>query len=271
MDKVLNISIVVYENVPQTFFLLLDVLANEPLVHTVFLIDNSAFEHKEWQLPSVEYIFNNGKNLGYAKAHNIALRRTISSGIPFHLVLNPDVLFDVDVLPRLVTKMLSDNSIGLLMPKVLSPDGKIQHLCKLLPTPFDLLLRRFFSKHYARKKQSRFEMRFLNYEEEMLVPYLSGCFMFMRTDVLTKVGLFDERFFLYPEDLDLSRRMFIQAKNLYFPEVEIVHAHERSSYKSVRLLSLHAWNMCKYFCKWGWFFDKGRKTINDRILFEYFK
>jgi len=269
MEKVLNISIVVYEKMLDTFFSLLDVLSNERLVNKIFVIDNSKHAHKELQLLSVEYIFNDGKNLGYGKAHNIALHKTITSGVPFHLVLNPDVMFDVDVLPRLIAKMLSDSSIGLLMPKVVSPDGQTQYLCKLLPTPFDLLSRRFLPKRYVRKIQSRFEMRFADYESEMLVPYLSGCFMLMRAEVLSKVGLFDERFFLYPEDVDLSRRMFLQAKNLYFPEVKIVHAHERASYKSVRLLSLHAWNMCKYFCKWGWFFDAERERINNCVLIKY--
>ena len=78
MEKVLNISIVVYEKMLDTFFSLLDVLSNERLVNKIFVIDNSKHAHKELQLLSVEYIFNDGKNLGYGKAHNIALHKTIT-------------------------------------------------------------------------------------------------------------------------------------------------------------------------------------------------
>lgn len=271
MEKLLNISIVVYEKIPQGLFLLIDVFVREKNVNKIFIIDNSKCRNAKLDLPFVEYIFNNGKNLGYGKAHNIALKKTLEENIPFHLVVNPDVMVDEMVLSKLLEKMSADESVGLLMPKVVSPDGQIQYLCKLLPTPFDLFLRRFCFGCYAKKKQFYFEMHFADYEKEMQVPYLSGCFMFMRTDVLRKVGLFDERFFLYPEDVDLSRRMFLYTKNLYYPSVKIVHQHARDSYKSVRLLSLHIWNMCKYFCKWGWFFDKNRRDINRRILSKYFK
>lgn len=267
--KLLNISIVIYENVPQSVFALLDVCLHESAVNRLFVIDNSKQPHAALQMSGVEYIYNGGRNLGYGKAHNIALRQTMEQGVPFHLVVNPDVELQADSLSLLLEKMLSDERIGLLMPKVLSPDGEVQHLCKLLPTPSDLWLRRFAPQRYARCRRLRFEMRFADYDKEMIVPYLSGCFMLLRTDVLRRAGLFDERFFLYPEDVDLSRRMFLHGKNLYFPDVKIVHAHERASYKSVRLLSLHAWNMCKYFCKWGWLFDPERERINNCVLAKY--
>ncbi len=266
MKAVLNISIVIYEQIPLSVFALLDVFARETAVNRVFVIDNSATKHDDFSAYSVEYIFNRGRNLGYGSAHNIALRRTLAEGVPFHLVINPDVKIEADVLPVLLQKMTDDKSVGLLMPQVVSPDGERQYLCKLLPAPSDLLLRRFMPNLYARKRQWRFEMRFADYDSEFEVPYLSGCFMLLRTAVLAEVGLFDERFFLYPEDLDLSRRMFSRAKNLYFPQVKIVHAHERASYKSVRMLSLHAWNMVKYFCKWGWLFDAERQAINQKVL-----
>ncbi len=271
MKAVLNISIVIYEQIPPSVFALLDVFAREELVHRVFVVDNSATKHDNFSTYSVEYIFNNGQNLGYGAAHNIAMRKTLAEGVPFHLVINPDVKIEADVLPALLQKMANDASVGLLMPQVISPDGERQYLCKLLPAPSDLLLRKFLPRWYAQKRQSRFEMRFADYDTEFEVPYLSGCFMLLRTAVLAEVGLFDERFFLYPEDLDLSRRMFTRAKNLYFPQVKIVHAHERASYKSLRMLSLHAWNMAKYFCKWGWMFDAERKAINRKILNENLK
>lgn len=88
------------------------------------------------------YIFNNA-NLGFGKGHNIALRKSIEENISYHLVLNPDVYFEEGVLEELYNFMEENQDVGLVMPKVLYSDGRLQHLCKLLPTPFDLFGRRF--------------------------------------------------------------------------------------------------------------------------------
>jgi GT2 family glycosyltransferase len=105
----------------------------------------------------------------------------------------------------------------------------------------------------------------------MEVPYLSGCFMFLRVAALKKVGLFDERFFMYPEDIDLTRRMYKEFKTVFYPEVEITHQHARESYKSLKLFYIHIVNMIRYFNKWGWFFDKERRIVNQRVISQYQK
>ena len=109
-------------------------------------------------------------------------------------------------------------------------------------------------------------MRNFSYDAIMDVPYLSGCCMFLRTEALKKVGLFDERFFLYPEDIDLTRRIHKHYRTVFYPYVSVIHQHERSSYKSLKMMRIHVQNMIKYFNKWGWIWDKERKTINKKIL-----
>ena len=100
----------------------------------------------------------------------------------------------------------------------------------------------------------------------MEVPYLSGCFMLLRTEALKNVGMFDERFFMYPEDIDLTRRIHRKYKTIFYPNVSVVHHHARASYQNVRLLAVHVWNLVRYFNKWGWFFDKERKKVNEFVL-----
>jgi GT2 family glycosyltransferase len=112
----------------------------------------------------------------------------------------------------------------------------------------------------------KFELHHLDYDKAFQAPYIHGCFMLLRTEALKRVGLFDERFFMYPEDIDLTRRIYSHYKTMYNPAVEIVHEHEKGSYKSFRLLGIHLVNMVKYFNKWGWFFDKERSIINKRTL-----
>jgi len=100
----------------------------------------------------------------------------------------------------------------------------------------------------------------------MEVPYLSGCFMFMRVEVLKKIGLFDERFFMYLEDTDLSRRIHRVSKTIYYPEVSIYHEYGKGSYKNPRLSLYHIKSAFKYFNKYGWFFDKERVRVNTITL-----
>ncbi len=147
------------------------------------------------------------------------------------------------------------------MPKVVYDDGNLQYLCKLIPTPIDLFLRRFgwlpFRSH-LRKKMDEFELRFTGYDRVMDVPYLSGCFMLFSVAALRKVGLFDEQFFMYPEDIDMTRRMNAKYRTVFFPGATIVHDHARESYKTRRSLFIHAGNIIRYFNKWGWVFDPER-------------
>jgi GT2 family glycosyltransferase len=72
---------------------------------------------------------------------------------------------------------------------------------------------------------------------------------------------------MYCEDLDLSRRFHQVGKTMYYPAISIVHNHEKGSYKSKKLMMCHIQSVFKYFNKWGWIFDKGRKNANDRIKF----
>ena len=90
--------------------------------------------------------------------------------------------------------------------------------------------------------------------------------MFMRVDVLKKVGGFDERFFMYAEDLDLCRRIGEVSKTMYYPVVSIYHEYEKGSYKNKKLLKYHICSVIKYFNKWGWIFDKKRTLKNKECL-----
>lgn len=100
----------------------------------------------------------------------------------------------------------------------------------------------------------------------MEVPSLSGCFMFVRIAVLKKVGGFDERYFMYAEDLDLCRRIGKVSRTMYYPNVVVYHEYAKGSYKNRRLLRYHLSSVVKYFNKWGWVWDLDRKIINKRIL-----
>jgi len=270
--KNINVSIVLFKNDQDLVKKAIYSCVNSVLINRIYLIDNSPRDILSClaSLDSrIEYIFNNA-NLGFGKAHNIALKRSIEENIPYHLVLNPDVYFEGGVLEELYHFMENNPDVGLVMPKVLYPDGTLQYLCKLLPTPLDLFGRRFLNfgpfRKIVEKRNEVYELRFTGYDKIMEVPYLSGCFMFIRTEILKKVGLFDESFFMYLEDTDLSRRIHRVAKTVYYPYVYVYHEYGKGSYKSLKLLYYHIKSAVKYFNKYGWFFDKEREEINKKIL-----
>ena len=261
----INVSIVLYKHDVSEIAALLKTLRQSPVVFQVFLMDNSPVEQPEFKLLKANYHFI-GKNIGYGAAHNLAIRQTLLQNIPFHLVINPDIVFEPQILAQIESFMHNNSGIGLLMPKVLYPTGEIQYLCKLIPTPFDLIFRRFLPQKWTSKRTEKFELRASGYNLIMEVPYLSGCFMFLRTEAIQKVGMFDERFFMYPEDIDLSRRIHKSFKTVFYPDVQVVHHHAQESYASIRLLLVHIVNMIKYFNKWGWIFDKERRAVNNDTI-----
>lgn len=271
-----NVSIVLY-NTRRDFIerAVKSVLASN-YVGRLFIIDNSPsynFPQAKELDHRVEYIFTK-KNLGYGRAHNIALKRSLEEEVAYHLVMNPDLYFDEDVIGICVEFMEKCPEVGLLIPKVFFPDGRVQPVARLLPSPYHLIFRRFLNfwifKKYLRKLNYYYEMEFTGYDRTFEAPFISGCFMFIRVAVLKKVGLFDERFFLYCDDLDLSRRIHKHAKTVFYPGTKIYHYWTRSSYRSLKFLFYHICDAIKYFNKWGWFFDKEREIINKRILVQFF-
>lgn len=205
------------------------------------------------------------ENKGYGAGHNIAIRKVMEDSL-FHLVMNPDIYFDEKVLPELLHYMHQHKDTALISPKIVNEKNELQYLCKLLPTPTDLFLKRFIPASLIANRMNRFQLKFSGYNSVMNVPYLSGSFMFLRMSALKKVGLFDERFFMYPEDVDLTRRLHKNYETIFYPFVQITHHHRAASYKSWKMLKIHLHNMAKYFNKWGWWHDVERKAINNRTL-----
>ena len=260
-----NASIVLYNHTPSEIKSLVETLKNAHNISSIFLIDNSPASNPDFKELGVDYIFNN-KNLGYGAAHNIALRNTIKQNISYHLVVNPDVSFDAGILEEIEFFLDKNREIAHLIPKILYPNGEVQYVCKLLPTPLDLIFRRFLPPKWTKKRMEKFELQASGYDKIMNIPYLSGSFMFLRTEALKDVGLFDEHFFMYPEDIDLTRRLHRKYKTVFYPNVSAVHYHAQESYKSKKMLFVHIFNMIKYFNKWGWIFDKERRKINNNTL-----
>lgn len=267
----ISASIVTYNTDITTLKKVIDSFLGITFDKKLIIVDNSKDDtlKRVVSIDSENILYiHNPTNTGFGSGHNIAIKKAVSLyKSEYHIILNPDIYFDKSVVKSLVDFTSTDPSIGLVMPKVLYPNGDTQYLCKLLPTPADLILRRFLpSEKLKKKRTNRYELKSTNYNKVMDIPSLSGCFMFLRTNALKQVGGFDERFFMYLEDVDLCRRIQNNYRTVFYPKAFIYHEYDKGSYKNKKLFKYHMTSAIKYFNKWGWFFDSERKKINNKTL-----
>ena len=262
----LSASLVLFHNDPAQYGLAIRSFLNG-CDGVLYVVDNSAapLHHELFSHPRVRYL-HAGQNLGFGKAHNRALH-WVADTSDLHLLLNPDVVFEGDVLPSLVSYMKSARDVGAVMPRIEYPDGSLQRLCKLLPSPVDLIFRRFIPSQQLRHWINvRYELHALPQDRPSCVPSLSGCFLLIRTKLVQALGGFDERYFMYMEDVDLVRRIGDVAQTMYLPSVRVTHAYAKGSYRNGKLLSYHLKSAIRYFFKWGWIIDTARRRRNKAIL-----
>jgi len=260
-DKSVAVSIVAY-HVDADELRRVVACLDRDVVCRIYIVDNAREKRVEALACELGAVYIGAANNGYGAGHNIAIHLSIDSGVPYHLVMNSDLVFEPADLGRMVAYMDANTDVGALQPRIVGADGADQYTVRMLPTPFDLIVRRFAPASMFRKSRDRYLLKHLDHGREHDVRYMQGSFMLMRTDVLRRVGGFDESFFMYPEDIDLTRRIARESRAVYWPGAVVKHLHRAASYKSVRMLWVHAVNMARYFNKWGWWFDSERRRAN---------
>lgn len=270
LSTAITASIVLYNNDCDEISRLLDCLVNSK-VGKIFIIDNSAASALQDLClnKKIEYI-HNPTNPGFGAAHNIAIEKTIELGCEYHFIVNPDIYFDEDIITPMIEFMQRDSSIGMLMPQILNLDGTVQNLPKLLPSPLSILWRKIKKPYTAYQKFiDQYELRKVPKELIYNAPILSGCFTLLNLNAIKVIGLYDDTYFMYFEDWDLSRRMHQHFKTIYFPFVSVYHGYDSGANKSSKLFKIFINSAIAYFNKWGWFFDKERKQINEKALAQF--
>ncbi len=262
-------SIVAYENDPGVIERAIDSFLSCKMRVRLIVVDNSRGDslRRICSRPGIEYVFNKA-NIGFGAAHNIAISMSAGKS-EFFLAMNPDIYFAPGTVESVVKFMRDDLSVGMVLPKVLYPDGALQYLCRLLPAPLDILSRKMDLLPFLvflKPLRDRYELRCADHSRQFDAPYLSGCFMFMRSDVLLRVGGFDERFFLYFEDVDLSRRINSSSRTVYYPGAVVYHGYRRASNSDPTDMRRLLISGIKYFNKWGWFMDTRRSEVNEKTL-----
>jgi len=203
--------------------------------YEVFVVDNNSVDGScamvKHKFPKVKLI-ENKENVGFAKANNQAIR--IASG-KYMLLLNPDTLVEENSFDKIVSFMDSHPDAGGLGVKMINGKGEFLPESKRgLPTPMVSFFKIFgLAKLFPNSRRfGQYHLSYLNKDEISKVDVLSGAFMLLRKTVLDKIGLLDEAFFMYGEDIDLSYRITqVGYNNYYYPNTTIIHYKGESTKK----------------------------------------
>ena len=264
----LNVSIVFYEDWEkskefkqknQIFLNLIKFLNYNDDIKEILVVDNSPIDKikkKIIDFKKVKYIFSN-QNLGFSKGHNLSKKYLKKS--KYHLILNPDILIEDKNLFKNLIKFLDLNkNVAMVQPLICNyEDDNVQYLCKKDPSLLIQIIRGFFRKKinkfsFLYKYNFYYEMRNVAYSNSIVEStYLSGAFMLCRTELLDKINWLDEKFFMYLEDADLTRRLSKFGKCVHNPFFKIRHLWAKGSHNNNYLKMIACISFVKYSFKWG--------------------
>jgi len=193
-------------------------------------------------------------NRGYGAAVNHAVSQL--KHMPDYIAaLNTDLAWDDNTFGAMIDWLDCHPKVCLATPLLKDEHGETQYLCKRNPTVLALLSRRFWPDQFKPQALLRYDRWFVmldhDYQTAFSAEYLSGCCMIMRSSVFLQCGGFDESYFLYLEDADLTRTMSQYGSCVHVPFVHVTHTWGRGSYRNFYLALVNLKSAWIYFTKWG--------------------
>ena len=226
------------------------------LNHEIIVVENNSSDDLS-ALAGVKLVVS-PKNLGMGGGNNLGIKN--SSG-EYILISNPDIVYEKDSIKKLYEYFKENKQAGLIGPKLLNPDGSLQYSCARFPQIYIPLLRRTSIGYFFPSRLNHYLMKRADHNEIQLVDWVMGaCFMVRRSEIGPDNKLFDERYFMYFEDVDLCRQVKSRGQSVvYFPQSKVVHDHMRQSaslpwYKSLlqdKIAREHLKSAIRYFRKWN--------------------
>jgi GT2 family glycosyltransferase len=223
--------------------------------YAVVVNDHHPGEPVEQLAAGADGFLANSDNPGYGRAVN-RLVAHLGQLPPYIGVLNTDLTWPGDTFEQLLGWLQQHPQVSLAVPQILDEAGSPQKLCKRHPTVLGLFSRRFLPDWLKPAWLKRYDRWYVmsdqNYQEVFEAPYLSGCCMLIRIDAFRRVGGFDERYFLYLEDADLTRTLARDGRCVHLPVAGVVHGWGRGNYRNLGLVAVNLASAWHYFRKWGW-------------------
>lgn len=226
--------------------------------YAVVANDHRPGEPVESLAPGSLIFLRNRSNPGYGRAVNQAVRVLREGGVqaPFLGALNTDLAWQPGTFEILLGALEADPHLVLAVPQLLDGEGIAQRLCKRNPTMLGLFSRRFIAEsikpNWLRRYDRWYAMEDMDYRAPFVATYLSGCCMVIRGEAFDAVGGFDERFFLYLEDADITRSLARLGRTMHWPAASVMHHWGRGNHRSLKLTMVNLHSAYLYFTKWGW-------------------
>jgi GT2 family glycosyltransferase len=202
----------------------------------VWVVDNASRDESvalvRREFPQARLIVNE-RNSGFAAGNNLALRAIAAdAGSDYVMLLNNDTVVEADALDQLIDYMEAQDAVGAIGPKVLLLDGSLDAACRRsFPTPSVSFYRMTgLSKLFPRSPRfGRYNMTYLDPDVETEVDSLVGAAMLVRTAVVREVGVLDEAFFMYGEDVDWCYRIKALGWRIVYLPRAVIHHHKRAA------------------------------------------
>lgn len=221
-----------------------------PETFRLYVVDNGStdgtpdFIRKNY--PDVCLIETN-TNVGFGTGHNVVMPMIESE---YHIVINPDIVIRDKAIEKIVEFMDNNKDIGVVSPKICFPDGREQILGKRAPHLKYLVASRMRDEKNPSKLLKEYAMLDCDLTKVTDIDVATGCFVVFRTALFKELKGFDEKFFMYFEDFDISRRAGKISRVVYYPNATIYHVWGRESKRNTKLMIIHIKSMLRYFAKW---------------------
>ncbi|CUR63284.1 glycosyltransferase [Leuconostoc gasicomitatum] len=190
------------------------------------------------------------ENRGFGGGHNVAFKMIASN---YFFVLNPDIigLSNIDI-ESSVNYLKEHQEVGMLVPKLYDPDSKLQLTNKLQSTVFDQFIR-LLGSNFFRSRQRKFNQADSHsaYNQVNVINNAQGAAMLFVSDIYQKIDGFDEKYFLYMEDADITMKVNRVARSIYFPDMVLIHEWQQNN-RSIKGVKIMIQSMFIYYRKWGW-------------------
>ncbi len=250
MDIKVTGCIVTYNNIRTIETAVRSVLDSTACSFRLYVVDNGStdgtVELIRDKFPDVTLI-QMKSNVGFGAGHNYVLNMLDSD---YHAIINPDVIIKDDIISDMAAYLDGHPDTGMLSPRIRFPDGRPQVLGKRIPKPQYLIASRFRTE-----VPGKLLREYAMLDEDLSVPReiqnATGCFMFIRTSLFKQLNGFDEKYFMYFEDCDLTRKVNEVSKTIYYPDATVYHEWGRESKKNFRLTLIQIKSMFRYYEKWG--------------------
>lgn len=260
----MDLSIIInnYNSKEKTYKAIEHILAGDmaDLGYEIIVVDNASQdkigEEINNKYPDVKFV-QNKKNTGMGGGNNLGIRNSQGA---YLLILNPDVYVESNTIKKLHNHIIQNEDVGIIAPQLLNADGSVQNSYFKFPKVYTPILRRTFLGNIFKNEVNDFLMNGVESDTIVEVDWLLGSCLLLKRDLCPSGECFDERFFMYFEDIDLCRRIKeSNQKVVYHPEVRAIHDHARASARNAwfvapfvdKLAREHIKSWVKYFRKWG--------------------